>query len=293
MGAGLIFGCSQGNSSGVRRDGAVSGNGGLGVGGNGSAGVHGTGGALGGTGGATSVPGTGGHGGIMADGGAVGTGGKTGTGGSSSATCGGITCPAGQFCDLVPNAAGVCAPFGLTVSCPEKDSNPVCGVDNRTYSSDCIRTANGMLKASDGVCSGTGGYDFTSAYLVWQASSGAAGTGPVVLVNAKAGSIKTWDRTAAFSPESPPSAETSSKTLTADDVDSLFVRLMGIPAVPHGTSASDCHARFYYRLCTGCAGIDVSYNAQSQVLPELDALYSWFDGQVGKTAAANPRSYCK
>jgi hypothetical protein len=94
-------------------------------------------------------------------GGAGATGGSTGAGGSSGTgkTCGGIagvSCPAGQFCDL---QAGSCNVADATGTCVANAGlgcitiyQPVCGCNGKTYPSDCDRQVAGVSKKSDGVC---------------------------------------------------------------------------------------------------------------------------------------------
>jgi len=151
------------SSGGARGTGGFTGAGAaVGVGGApGLGGAPRTGGKSGAGGGLVGGSGTGGRigtGGTSASGGA---GGFSGTGGATSKMCGGIaglTCPASQFCDMLPvgdcgkspDAAGTCAATG-PLPCAAIYL-PVCGCDGKTYGNDCERQAAGVSMASQGAC---------------------------------------------------------------------------------------------------------------------------------------------
>jgi hypothetical protein len=259
-----------------------------------------------GTGGTTVPPGTGGvftDGGAPGSGGRTGTGGATGTGGTTSNTCGGeagISCPTGSYCDLdskcgqIVDALGTCKLTGATVVCGDV-YQPVCGCDGRTYSSDCERNRAGALKASSGACAPDGGVQtYPTAYLAWEAPGGVAGTGPALMVTGS-GWADTWDNIPAFSPETPPANSTRAYTLTSAQTDDLFGRLasVNLASLPHTSSTwVECYVSFYFRTCTTCAPVKLSYGVPAQVAPEMDPVWLWFDGLLGATASSNPRNYC-
>jgi hypothetical protein len=237
-------------------------------------------------------------------GGVTGTGGTPGTGGNTSNVCGGVaaaSCPSGKFCDLdskcgqIASASGTCKLTGPDIGCTA-DVNPVCGCDGKTYSNDCARTVAGVLKASDGTCSGRDGgtSTYSTAWLAWEAPGGAAGTGPAVVVGGS-GFIDTWTNVAYFSPETPPSNAVSSATLTRAQTDDLFARIatVNLSSLPHTTSAwVECESMFYYRACQGCAAVTLKYNVPAQASPEMDPVWLWFDQVIGATTSANPRNFC-
>ena len=109
------------------------------------------------------------------------------------------------------------------------------------------------------------------------------------------GSIRSWDSAFAFAPEAPPSNPTSSRALTLDDSDDLFLRLAGVPtaSIPHPPAvASSCRPTFSFRLCDGCPVRTVDYDSPQQVLPEMESIWLWFDRILGASARTNPRNFC-
>ena len=166
VGIGSMIGCSSKNSQG-RDSGLVSTGGVLGLGG---IALVGTGGGMAGAGGAQgpdaaigTVLGTGGRlgtAGAHGDGGRMGTGGApTVDGGRICGTIAGLTCGAGEFCDLsskcgtIHDAPGICEATGPQVGCT-REYRPVCGCDGISYGNDCMRRAAGVLKLKDGSCDG-------------------------------------------------------------------------------------------------------------------------------------------
>ena len=75
--------------------------------------------------------------------------------GACVVSCGGVSCPTGQFfCEL---PAGSCNAADATGTCVLKNGGscgdgPACGCDGKSYPVDCYRQESGVSKKSDGAC---------------------------------------------------------------------------------------------------------------------------------------------
>jgi hypothetical protein len=171
-----------------------------------------------------------------------------------------------------------------------------------TRSEGCYSTCGGTAAAgcADSGREGLVQYMFCSdpyaaAYLAWQAPGGVAGTGPAVVVSAAGGWLRSWNRTYAFSPESPPADPTGTYEVDRTQINDLFSRLaaVDVAALPHAPlSGWECYPNLYFRLCAGCAATKLSYPIPDSVAPEMESVWSWFDQIAGLTVATNPRYYC-
>jgi hypothetical protein len=143
------------------------------------------------------------------------------------------------------------------------------------------------------------GGSYPTAYLAWEVPGGAAGTGPAVVVNASTGWAGTWDNVAGFFGSSNPLPSTGANqnySLTRDQTDDLFSRLAAInfSVLPHPMTIGfhEAYPALYFRLCQDCAATTLKYESARQLLPEMEAVWSWFDGVLGAAANTNPRNWC-
>ena len=255
----------------------------------------------------------GGTGGSYIDGGAPGAGGKTGTGGSTGIDAGlvprcggegGYSCLTGYFCDILDHCGGVsdgsgtCVPTGSGVICDDI-YKPVCGCNGKTYPNDCERGVAGIRKFSDGECAA--GRDASpdtdrNAGMTWQAAAVGATTGPGIAVVGigwyVAGTSTTWQDIQSTLFDGTPSG-----SITNAQLDDLFARLSAIDfsALPHATSGTtSCNAQLMYSVCTSCPRKTLSYSSATQLAPEMEPVWAWFDQVLGSpTVATNPRTYCR
>ena len=144
------------------------------------------------------------------------------------------------------------------------------------------------------------GGSYPTAWLAWELPGGAAGTGPAVVVSASTGWAGTWDNVAGFlgSSSSPrPTTEANQNySPSRAQTDDLFSRLaqVNFSVLPHPGSASciEAYPALYFRLCQDCAATTFRYDSASQLSPEMDPVWAWFDGVLGATANTNPHNWC-
>jgi hypothetical protein len=273
-------------------------------------------GGTGGAGGRNDVGG--GTGGSSADGGPPGSGGKTGSGGRTGAgggtgidggyanICGGFGpgCSAGEFCDVLDHCGasedgiGECVPTGPTVGC-DSVYQPVCGCNGKTYSNNCVRQAAGAGKFSDGECVAgrdAGADTNPKAALGWQAVAAGADAGPGIVVIGM-GFYATDTDVPMSNLNSLIFDDAPSHGLSNAQLDDLFARLAAIDldSLPHpDPSAAGCTASLLLKACLGCTMKTLSYASASQLVPEMEPVWAWFDEVLGSsTISTNPRNYCR
>jgi hypothetical protein len=250
----------------------------------------------------------GGTGGAPGSGGKSGSDGATGTGGMVGGVDGGTTNPGCPY-QCRTDSSGVTGWYsGNTLVCAADCTGCVASCSAvGTKSEGCFascpvgKTAPGCNSSSSGLIHyETCGGAYPTAFLAWEAPGGAAGTGPAVLVQGIGYAI-TWDNVPGFigsTPDTGPTSGVSSGnySLTRAQTDDLFTRLaaVNISVLPHAMSISfhEMYPRLYFRLCQDCAATALTYDSAKQLVPEMEPVWSWFDGLVGATANANPRNWC-
>ncbi len=64
-------------------------------------------------------------------------------------------------------------------------------------------------------------------------------------------------------------------------------------ALPHaGTGGSDCGTRLYFQHNAETRPLTLNYASPSNVAPEMEEVWAWFDQILGAGARTNPRNYC-
>jgi hypothetical protein len=231
-------------------------------------------------------------------------------------TCSALTtqtaCEARSDCHAVfndPNncacaALGCCAKFskcasGARANCSGPATcntvTPHCeGQYTVAYANSCFE---GCVKST--ACApdaGTVTTSYPTAYLAWEVPGGMAGTGPVVVASG-AGWLNTWDNVLGFvmdTPETPPSNATGTHTMSRAQADDLFTRLaaVNLSVLPHPTTQGmEAYPYLYFRLCTACKPVTLKYNLASQLSPEMEPVWLWFDQFLGAAAMTNPRNW--
>lgn len=171
------------------------------------------------------------------------------------------------------------------------------------------RSATGGQSSATGGVLATGGTPGTASvmgsprypsekYLAWQAPAGTRNRGPALVVAQGAsggGTVLTWDSVDLFPPEMPVSGYAGSYTVTADVMKDLFTRLANVDfsSLPHPASVVECSPRLYFRQCKNCPATLLNYNRASQLVPEIESVWSWFDSVLTAASPTNPRNYCR
>ena len=252
----------------------------------------------------TSDGACGGTGGASGSGGKTGAGGAAGSGGATSVD-GGVANPGCPY-ECRTDSSGVTGWYsGSTLICAANCTNCQASCSEVGTKSEGCYAQCAPGKTGGGCSSGassnglihyeTCGGAYPTAYLQWAAPGGAAGTGPAVVVNA-AGFAYAWTNVSGFSPDTIPSGISSTYNLTRAQTDDLFSSLAAISfsALPHPMTISfhEAYPQLYFRLCQDCTPTTLSYDSAKQLVPEMEPVWSWFDGLVGASATTNPRNWC-
>jgi hypothetical protein len=110
--------------------------------------------------------------------------------------------------------------------------------------------------------------------------------------------MMTWNNTPGFEPAREPSTNRDGVLKpTSAQVRDLFTRLATVleqaGSLPHaGTGGGDCITRFYFQHNAETRPLTLDYVTPSNVAPEMEQVWAWFDQILGATARTNPRTYC-
>lgn len=133
----------------------------------------------------------------------------------------------------------------------------------------------------------------TGAYLLWQAPWGFAGWGPAVEVLGS-GIMHVWEQATGQTPFQTANWDREIQ-LSPGEVEMLLERLAQVDfaALPHPTDGwVECYPRLYLRLCSDCPMRTLEYMLASQLQPEMNEVYAWFDERLGQDAYVSPSGYC-
>jgi hypothetical protein len=137
---------------------------------------------------------------------------------------------------------------------------------------------------------------YYNAWMSWQAPGGVVGLGPALVVDAT-GRVQVWEAAPPFDPDvtprTPPDATYNVGTSSANTLFSAWFAL-DASALPHTGVASECSGRVYVKMCPTCnMSISLSYSSPTQLAPELNSVWQWFDAVLpASDNGAHPRNYC-
>ncbi len=129
------------------------------------------------------------------------------------------------------------------------------------------------------------------AVMAWESPGGAAGWGPGLRAHGN-GTIELWGMTGAVPLDTTSQPPDHTMTFSIDEMDRLFAlwASSSLDALPHPpTSFNECYPAVSVRLCATCAVQRIGYSAPRDLLPEMNAVWDWFDSRLG---AESPRRYC-
>jgi hypothetical protein len=136
------------------------------------------------------------------------------------------------------------------------------------------------------VCCGGSAPD-AGARLLWY-WSGENGPGAVEILGD--GTARGWRGTPFYMSRAPDLSE----QLPMADVAELFAILDAVPyeQIPHDAMPASCAMHGEVRTCSTCVERLVLYSYQSEVSPELDAVWEWFDALASPISDFNPGRSC-
>jgi hypothetical protein len=210
--------------------------------------------------------------------------GGTTTDGSSTAD---VTTPA----DCATATAGAsCAHEGE--SCNSGNCNDPCSFCNILQ---CVGGTWSNLEVPPEPCDDASTRRHADARLTWQGPGGVVGAGPALVVDGS-GAVHVWQNQPSFDPSSAPTAPPDATfQVSGANVDALFDTWASTDtsALPHVGGGGECEAAVYVSMCPHCLATTLRYSAASQVAPEMNAVWSWFDANLQSSlSAAHTRSYC-
>ncbi len=94
----------------------------------------------------------------------------------------------------------------------------------------------------------------------------------------------------------PTTSPNQNYSLSRAQTDDLFSRLASVnfSVLPHAGSPNciEAYPMLYFRLCQDCAATTFGYGTASQLSPEMDQVWAWFDQVIGASANTNPHNWC-
>ncbi|MEI8256368.1 MAG: hypothetical protein WCJ30_11910 [Deltaproteobacteria bacterium] len=129
------------------------------------------------------------------------------------------------------------------------------------------------------------------AIMTWESPGGAAGWGPGLRAHGD-GTIELWTMTGSVPLDTTVNPPDRTMTFAVDEMDRLFAlwAALSLGSLPHApTGFNECYPVVRTRLCAACGVTRISYSAPRDLLPEMNAVWDWFDARI---AADSPRRYC-
>lgn len=131
---------------------------------------------------------------------------------------------------------------------------------------------------------------YGDAVLAWASPGGFAGWGPGVRVHGD-GLVEVWSMAREVALDGAATPPDRVERVSAAEAHALFAAWAGtsLGALPHPSAGQDCYPTVSVRLCESCAVQSIRYNRPADLLPEMGAVWGWFDRVL---PTASPRAYC-